>query len=57
VQLTHQEEHYHLYNLILGEGRQHEVHLHKEQQMGELVQEALVKYLHYVEVVFQHLGW
>jgi hypothetical protein len=37
-----------------GEGRQQEVHLHKEQQLEELVQEALVKYIHHTEVVVQH---
>jgi hypothetical protein len=57
VRLIHQEEHHHLDNQILGEGRQQEVHLHKEQQLGEPVQEAVVKYLHHAEVVVQHSGW
>jgi hypothetical protein len=41
----------------LGEGRKHEVHLHKEQQLGEPVEEELVNYLHRMEVVVQHSGW
>jgi hypothetical protein len=37
--------------------RQHEVHIHKEQQLGEPVQEVVVKYLHRAEIIVQHLGW
>jgi hypothetical protein len=54
VRLIHQEEHHHLDNQILGEGRQEEAHPHKEQQLGKPVQEALVKYPHRAEVLVQH---
>jgi hypothetical protein len=41
-----------------GGSRQQEVHLHKEQQLEEPVQAALVKYLHCVEeVVVQYSEW
>jgi hypothetical protein len=57
VRLIHQKEHHCLYNRILVEETQQEVHLHKEKQLGESVHEALVKDLHCAEVVVQHSRW
>jgi hypothetical protein len=54
VRLTHLKEHHHLDNQISGEGIQQEVHLHKEQQLGDPVQEILFKDLHRAEVVVRH---
>jgi hypothetical protein len=46
-----------MYNRILGEGRQQEIHLHREQQLEEPIQEELVKYIHHAEVVVHHSRW
>jgi hypothetical protein len=47
-----------LENQSSEEVRQQEAHLHKEKQLEELVQAALVKYLHHVEeVVVSHSEW
>jgi hypothetical protein len=54
VRLIHQKEHHHLDNQILVEERQQEVHLNKEKQLEEPVQEVVVKYLHHAEVVVHH---
>jgi hypothetical protein len=43
--------------LNFGKGRQQKVHLHKEQQLEEPVQEALFKYLHRADVLVHHSGW